>query len=254
MGAVPGGRLLNGAAPSPWFDVGSFRSSPRTVVLRRAGHAALVLGSTQRVTSVDSVHAARAGIEVVRRRSGGGAVLVGPGDPLWVDVWLPRGDPLWHDDVVHAPEWVGEWWASTLRGAGAGGLAVHRGSSIAVPWSDVICFAGVGPGEVVAGGRKVVGVAQWRCREGALFHSCAYRRWDPRPLVDLIDLRPVVGTVRPADEAGRPADDSGALRTALVTELSQVAAGFETLAEPSFGVAALLDRLPPGPGWDIRTG
>ena len=104
MGAVPGGRLLNGAAPSPWFDVESFRSSAdRTVVVRRAGHAALVLGSTQPGTSVDSARAARAGIEVVRRRSGGGAVLVGPGDPVWIDVWLPRGDPLWHDDVGARP-------------------------------------------------------------------------------------------------------------------------------------------------------
>lgn len=233
MGAVPGSRVLTGPSPASWFDVESFRSSSRrVVVVRRTGRAALVLGSTQPATVVDPARAARAGTRVVRRRSGGGAVLVGPGDPVWIDLWLPRGDPLWRDDVVHAPGWVGEWWASVLRDAGAAGVAVHRGGSVAGPWSDLICFAGVGPGEVLAGGHKVVGVAQWRSREGALFHSCAYRRWDPRPLVELLDV---------------PDAD----RDAMAGELSSVAVGLEALAGPLFRVESLLDGLPPGPAWDI---
>jgi lipoate---protein ligase len=157
---------------------------------------------------------------------------------VWIDLWLPRGDPLWHDDVVRAPEWIGEWWAGVLRGAGAVDLAVHRGDSVAGPWSSLICFAGVGPGEVLAGGRKVVGVAQWRSREGALFHSCAYRCWNPLPLVDLLHV---------------PNDDVATGRVAMADVLSPVAVGLEALVGPSFRVESLLDGLPPGPSWDTST-
>ncbi len=49
-----------------------------------------------------------------------------------------------------------------------------------------MCFAGRGPGEVFAGDRKLVGLSQWRGREGALFSSCLYMRWDPGPLAALL--------------------------------------------------------------------
>ena len=93
------------------------------------------------------------------------------------------------DDVVDAARWVGEWWASALEASGARWLSVHAGPSVPRPWSHLACFAGLGPGEVEADGRKVVGVSQWRGRQGALFQTCAYRLFDPAPLVDLLDPR-----------------------------------------------------------------
>ena len=41
-------------------------------------------------------------MDVVRRRSGGGAVLVGAGEQVWVEVWIPRDDALWDDDVIRS--------------------------------------------------------------------------------------------------------------------------------------------------------
>src|SRR5438094_6035397 len=70
----------------------------RTVRLLEVDGPALILGSSQPVDHVDEAAAARAGIEVARRRSGGGAVLVGPGVALWWDVFIPPGDPLWESD------------------------------------------------------------------------------------------------------------------------------------------------------------
>ena len=52
---------------------------------------ALVLGSTQRPDIVDAEACRRAGVEVVRRRSGGGLVLLEPGNVVWFDVVVPRG-------------------------------------------------------------------------------------------------------------------------------------------------------------------
>jgi lipoate-protein ligase A len=76
---------------------------------------ALVLGSVQPEADVDARAAASRGMSVVRRHSGGGAVLVEPGAVAWIDLVLPRGDPLWHDDVGVAAEWVGDAWRATVR-------------------------------------------------------------------------------------------------------------------------------------------
>jgi lipoate-protein ligase A len=200
------------------------------VVVRRADRPALVLGSTQDLDDVDRNRAARAGVAVVRRRSGGGAVLIGPADPLWLDLWVPRGDPLWSDDVVVAAWWVGEWWAAALRHAGGAGVAVHRGGGTGGPLARRICFAGVGPGEVTVEGRKVVGIAQWRCREGALFHTCAYRRFDPRAVTGLL--------------AKGPEERRSAAR-----DLGRAAAGLSELGMRAPSAAELVASLPPAPPW-----
>ncbi len=111
-----------------------------------------------------------------------------------------------------AARWVGEWWADALRHLGPRGLEVHADSAEPGRLGRLVCFAGVGPGEVLHEGRKVVGVSQWRSRQGALFSTCAYLRWDPVPLSELLepsdprrhlerDLRPValgLAELRPA--------------------------------------------------------
>jgi len=144
---------------------------------------AVVLGSTQ--ADVDHEAAAEHGLTVVRRRSGGGAVLVAPDDPLWVDVDLPAGDPLGDDDVGRSFLWLGRAWAAALRAHGFD-ATVHEGRFEPGPWGRAVCFAGRGPGEVFVDGAKAVGIAQRRTRSGARFQCAVPRRWDPRPLTDLV--------------------------------------------------------------------
>jgi lipoate-protein ligase A len=151
---------------------------------------ALVLGSTQPDDVVDRAACEAAGVTVVRRRSGGGAVLVEPGRVVWVDVELPRGDVLWDDDVGRATWWLGECWATALRDVGVHTATAHRGPMVTTPWSRLVCFGGLGPGEVIAGsgGPKVVGIAQRRTRAGARFQCAVNRAWDPAPLLGLLAL------------------------------------------------------------------
>jgi lipoate-protein ligase A len=160
----------------------------RQVWVQEVERPALVLGSTQPDELADRAAAARAGVEVVRRRSGGGAVLVEPGGTVWVDVVVPPGDPLWDDDVGRATHWVGEAWATALAVCGVPDAVVHRGGLVTTPWSRQVCFAGLGPGEVTIDGRKAVGVAQRRTRHGARFQVAALLRWDPTSLVPLLRL------------------------------------------------------------------
>ena len=177
--------------------------SGRQVWVQRVDRPALVLGSTQPDALVDRSAAARAGVDVVRRRSGGGAVLVEPGGTVWIDVVVPPGDPLWDDDVGRAAHWVGETWAAALARTGTVGAVVHTGGLVTTPWSRQVCFAGLGPGEVVVGGRKVVGVAQRRTRHGARFQVAALLRWEPGALVPLLHLEDPDAAL--ADLAGRAA-------------------------------------------------
>lgn len=149
---------------------------------------ALVLGSAQPLEVADAAACAAAGVEVVQRRSGGGAVLVAPGDVLWVDVILPAGDPLWADDVGRAFGWLGDVWAAALGDLGVA-TSVHRGALQRSRWSDLVCFAGLGPGELRSPtGEKVVGMAQRRTRGAARFQCAALGRWDPDALLSLLAL------------------------------------------------------------------
>ncbi len=149
---------------------------------------ALVLGSTQPDTVVDRRAATAAGVDVVRRRSGGGAVLLVPGATTWVDVVIPSADPLWQSDVGRAFDWLGESWAATLTSLGVASCEVHRGPPLRTWWSDLVCFAGVGRGEIVADGHKILGISQRRSRGGARFQCALSHRWDAPALLQLLAL------------------------------------------------------------------
>jgi lipoate-protein ligase A len=148
---------------------------------------AVVLGSTQRLEVVDAGRAAVAGVDVVRRRGGGGAVLVGPGEIAWVDVFVPAGDELWSADVAVAFHWLGAAWTAALADVGVD-ATWHDGTQCTTTWSRLVCFAGLGAGEVSVDGRKVVGLSQRRSRAGLLFLCAALLRWTPAALVDLLAL------------------------------------------------------------------
>jgi lipoate-protein ligase A len=165
----------------------------RSVWISRPPRPAVVLGSTQDPAIIDEAVARHRGVEVVRRRSGGGAVLVVPGEMCWIDLVIGRDDRLWADDVGRAMHWVGAVWQAALVDQDLD-VSVHRGPLLRTAWSDVVCFAGVGPGEVVGDrGAKVVGISQRRTRAWARFQTAALVRWDPVALTDLLAVDPPDG-------------------------------------------------------------
>ena len=144
---------------------------------------AIVVGSSQQMSAIDAQCAASLGYEVVKRRTGGGAVLVND-SALWVDITLPRSHRWWIDDVSKSMLWLGDVWKSVLetymdaQRHDLPTLHVHHGSMIRTPLSDAVCFAGLAAGEVLANGRKIVGISQRRSREGARFQCVVYSQWD----------------------------------------------------------------------------
>jgi lipoate-protein ligase A len=140
------------------------------------------LGSSQKDEDVDHAFCAANGIDVVRRRSGGGAVYVHPTESFWIDIVVPRGDALWNDDIGKSMWWIGDWWVALLADAGVVSAQVHRGAFERNDWSDIVCFAGKGSGEVFPqeshAQQKIVGISQRRTRDYARFQCIAYFQWD----------------------------------------------------------------------------
>ena len=141
--------------------------------------SALVLGSRQRPELVDQTLLSAAGLHLTRRRSGGGAVIVRPEAVVWIDVVVPHG--VAPDDIRGAMVWIGERWSAALQQSlgvqrRLGELVVHRGGMLETAWSELVCFAGIGPGEVLLDGHKLVGLSQRRTRSGLRIQGLAYRR------------------------------------------------------------------------------
>lgn len=158
--------------------------------------SAVVLGSTQSMDVVDHERAARRGFDVVRRRSGGGVVVLQRDDHAWIDVTVPRGHSLWHDDVERATWWLGEAWCEALKETHPGGVwSVHREKLVATAPQRVVCFASIGPGEVArmdddGRARKVVGISQRRTKDAARFQCTVFRVVDVALYADVLRATP----------------------------------------------------------------
>ena len=158
----------------------------RKVAVLAVDRDTMVLGSTQRDEIVDADAASRMGVDVARRRTGGGAVFLSPRDHLWIDVVLPAGDPLWHDDVAKAFSWLGKVWVHALRDIGVDGVVANETAVCHSILGRLICFAGLGFGEVSGADGKIVGISQRRTRDGAWFQCAVMRRWDAEAYLRLL--------------------------------------------------------------------
>jgi lipoate---protein ligase len=159
---------------------------------------AVVLGSRQGPEIVDTERTREAGFEIVSRRSGGTLVHLIPGEVVWVDVLVPAGHRHFIADLRASMIWMGEQWAAVLRqlcaqheldtGAFSGVLpqiSVYGGPVQVTPWADLVCFGGLGPGEVTVNGAKLVGISQRRTRAGARFQMAVHKKFQIDDLASL---------------------------------------------------------------------
>lgn len=132
---------------------------------------ALVLGSAQPETDAATV------IDVVKRGTGGGAVLCDAGT-LLIDLAVPAGHRLAPEDVTDAYRPLGETIQAALAGLGVDCRTVTVEEARTMDEARKAaarraCWAGLSPYELVLGdGRKLVGLAQRR-RRGAVLHQIA---------------------------------------------------------------------------------
>lgn len=177
---------------------------------------AIILGSTQQEGDVDAAVAEELGLEVVRRRSGGGAVYVHPTESVWIDVTIPKDDPLFVDDVSSSMLWLGDVFVEALQPWV--NARTFRGTFDAGIDGRSVCFASTSPGEVFVGEGKLVGISQRRGREGARLQCVLYRSWQPElwaPSLTSTDLRERTSTLPVATLSADPADIVSAVYAAL---------------------------------------
>jgi lipoate---protein ligase len=204
---MPAWRIRHSSGDVGVFHAREIPTDHRSATFFRSDSPTLVLGSSQRRESVDNEAARRQGVDIVRRRSGGGGVLLWPEEFVWLDLEIPATDPMWSDDVGHSMWWVGELWRAALAELEPH-ATVHRDRMRRTRWSGDVCFAGTGPGEVLVGAAKLVGISQRRVRGAARFQTMVHLRWRPDVVASLVtdaplvaDLTPMVKTVSASADA-----------------------------------------------------
>jgi lipoate-protein ligase A len=108
-----------------------------------------------------------AGIDVVRRPSGGQAIL--HGDELTYSIALQQTDPRAEGGVLEVYRLLSEGLLAGLCRLGVCALTAADKQDGAV--KTPICFETPSAYEIVADGRKLVGSAQWRARGAVLQHG-----------------------------------------------------------------------------------
>jgi lipoyl(octanoyl) transferase len=128
----------------------------------------LSLGRNQPLGDVDLEACRAAGADVVRRPTGGKAIL--HTDELTYSVALPAGDPRAAGDVVEGYRRLSEGLLAGLRRLGLAAVPAD-GEKRQGAQPGPACFETPSNHEITVGGRKLVGSAQWRTRGGVLQHG-----------------------------------------------------------------------------------
>jgi lipoate-protein ligase A len=170
-------RVRGTAAELHALNIPDMSGGNRSITVCEVSRPAIVLGSTQHDGDIDASPAAVLGVDVVKRRSGGGAVWLHPDDSIWIDLWIPRDDRLWTDDVSASMIFAGEAFVAALDSVPR--LAVWHERFDAGEFGRRVCFASDAPGEVRGPEGKAVGISQRRDRDGARLQCVLYRRWSP---------------------------------------------------------------------------
>lgn len=178
------------------------------VWIHRVVKPTIVLGSSQAEDVVNRQLAQEQDLEVCKRRSGGGLVYVDPDTDCWIDLIIPTSSRLFETDIARAFHWVGTHWSRTLASFYADDSAnsfdpgdtrtcapdsepkiTMATTSQQTPMSKLLCFAGLGHGELTIDGSKVVGLSQRRSRHWVRIQSLLLGRWNSQALEPLVNPR-----------------------------------------------------------------
>ncbi len=160
----------------------------RSIILCDPLDSTLVLGSSQTEAEMGKALSALPDYNIVKRRSGGGVVLVGPARQVWIDIFIPKDDPLYVEDIIESPMWLGELWDKVLHTLFPEScVEIHQGRLVG-SMAKLICFSGIGPGEVLLDGLKAVGISQRRIRSGTWFYTMLALGNSQSPLYDAFNL------------------------------------------------------------------
>jgi lipoate-protein ligase A len=160
-------------------------ASPPTLRFYAWSPPCLSLGRGQSLADADLVACRAAGVDVVRRPTGGRSIL--HIDELTYSVALLQTDPRAEGGVVESYRRLSE---GLLAGLGRLGVQAAQAVSQGPASAEVtaICFETPADYEITVDGRKLVGSAQWRARGGVLQHGTLPLCGDLTRIVDYLIL------------------------------------------------------------------
>jgi lipoyl(octanoyl) transferase len=186
------------------------------------------LGYGQKEDALDRDKCRQAGIDIVKRPTGGRAVL--HANEVTYSVIIPQSHPMAQQGITELYKTLSRGLAAGLQNLGAD-VEIKKSTAGEQPYtSSELCFASTARYEIVAGDRKVVGSAQRRFSTAVLQHGSVLTDGFHVNLEKLL-LRPIApeqreNTVTVSELVGRPVT-YGEVVEALST-------GFEAALSVSF--------------------
>jgi lipoyl(octanoyl) transferase len=194
--------------------------------------AAISLGMSQRIHTVDRAACDRDGVGLVRRSTGGLAIL--HTDEFTYSISLPASHPIAEGDVLTSYRRISEAIMAGLRGLGVREVQANRVAKEDKATGPV-CFEAPSDYEVVGAMpdgtlKKLVGSAQWRRVDGILQHGSL-------PLTG--DIGRVCAYLVGAPEPARVREHAGTLTEALGQPVlwQKTAQAFEAAFADVLGIA-----------------
>ncbi len=158
-------------------------AAPPTLRLYRWQPACLSLGYFQRLREVNLAACQAAAIGVVRRPTGGRAIL--HADELTYSLTAPADHPLLSGRVLDSYRTIS---AALLAGLRQLGVATEYAATAASGAKSAACFDTPADYEITVGGRKLIGSAQTRTSGAILQHGTLLLRADVAQLYALLEL------------------------------------------------------------------
>lgn len=221
-------------------------SAPPALRFYRWDPPAVSLGRHQPLADIDQAAVAARGFELVRRPTGGRAIL--HIDELTYSVAAPTGDPRVAGGVMDAYLRLSNALVAGLHTLGL--AAAEKAPAATRAGADVsaACFEVPSAYEITAGGRKLMGSAQSRRAGYVLQHGSLPLRGDVARLVDLLVLPEGQAEQLRRDLHARACTLSEALAAATPGETAPIR--FDTVAAylaGAFAAALNLDLAPSQP-------
>ena len=167
------------------FEAVSAGRQPPTMRLYGWEPMCLSLGYGQRSRDVDMDRLRARGWQLVRRPTGGKAIL--HGDEMTYSLSLPIDHPLAAGDVVDSYRRIGAGLASGLEGLGVASISELKDPRDNKGMGPV-CFEIASHYEITVAGRKLVGSAQMRRKAGILQHGTIPIRGDVGRICDVLSF------------------------------------------------------------------
>jgi lipoate-protein ligase A len=210
--AEPRSGAANMALDQAVAEAAAAGDAPPTLRFYRWSPPAVSLGRHQRVSDIDEAALAERGYDLVRRSTGGRAIL--HTDELTYSVAAPEAEPRVAGGVMESYLRLSNALVLGLQRAGLVSVEKAGGSVRAGPDVSAACFEVPSAYEIVADGRKLLGSAQSRRAGYVLQHGSLPLVGDIARLVDLLALEPEAAARLHADLAQRATTLAAALGVA----------------------------------------